>query len=441
MPRLRILVSAFALSPYRGSENAIGWNIVTRLRKFHDVMVLCGDLEGRRPCFRDLKRFRAENGEPPGLNICYIPPSPFVVFLFRAHRVPGFWWVYYGAYRLWQRAAYRVALRLHSEKPFSAVHQLNMLGYREPGYLWKLPAPFIWGPIAGASDDPWAYFQLFALKGKLNAALRKVVNSIQKHISFRARRAARKASKLWTATPADYEMVCRIWGCGPAEFMLDTGTFARPGLIARTWNAEEPLRLAWSGLHIDRKALPIILKAISELKDPRKIRLAVIGHGPETANWMLLAKRLGIEELVEWTGWLSHEDAMARVSAAHVFAFTSIREATSNVVMEAIGLGIPVICHDACGMGIAINSSCGIKVPLQNPRLSIDGFKLAIQSFLDEPRLVDRLSEGALERAAELSWDRKAAAMAATYQICAEQHQGDGSMARARTVRRRTDMA
>jgi hypothetical protein len=28
---------------------------------------------------------------------------------------------------------------------------LNMIGYREPGYLWKLNVPFVWGPMGGTN--------------------------------------------------------------------------------------------------------------------------------------------------------------------------------------------------------------------------------------------------------------------------------------------------
>ena len=65
---------------------------------------------------------------------------------------------------------------------------------------------------------------------------------------------------------------------------------------------------------------------------------------------------------------------------ADVFVFTSLQEGTSTVVMEALALGLPVICHDACGMGVAVNERCGIKVPMISPGLSQGGFAAAIRS-------------------------------------------------------------
>lgn len=88
------------------------------------------------------------------------------------------------------------------------------------------------------------------------------------------------------------------------------------------------------------------------------------------------------------------------------------------VVLEALGWGLPVICHDACGMAVAVDETCGIKVPLVHPDLSIEGFHKAIATLLDRPELVSRLSEGALRRAGELSWKEKAEAMSEAYREC-----------------------
>lgn len=86
------------------------------------------------------------------------------------------------------------------------------------------------------------------------------------------------------------------------------------------------------------------------------------------------------------------------------------------VVLEALSLGLPVICHDACGMGIAITDRCGIKVPMRTPELSIAGFADAIRRLSNGGDAFRELSEGALQRADELSWDSMAARIASTYE-------------------------
>jgi glycosyltransferase involved in cell wall biosynthesis len=69
-------------------------------------------------------------------------------------------------------------------------------------------------------------------------------------------------------------------------------------------------------------------------------------------------------------------------------------------------------------MAVAVDDTCGIKVPFENPEQSIQGFHDAIKRLLLNPELVERLSEGALRRASELSWDAKVKEMAEAYAIC-----------------------
>ena len=100
---------------------------------------------------------------------------------------------------------------------------------------------------------------------------------------------------------------------------------------------------------------------------------------------------------------------------ADVFVLTSLQEAATHVVMEALASGLPVICHDACGMGVAINGSCGIKVPLVDAPTSIAGFADALDALIAEPSRLAELSAGAMTRAEELSWENKAIEIAEAY--------------------------
>jgi len=81
-PRLRVLVSAFGLSPIRGSEAAIAWQHVSRLAAYHDVVALCtpgvhGEI--REEC----AKYFEKNGPVPGLSIEFVEPPPLSRFLER----------------------------------------------------------------------------------------------------------------------------------------------------------------------------------------------------------------------------------------------------------------------------------------------------------------------------------------------------------------------
>jgi len=103
------------------------------------------------------------------------------------------------------------------------------------------------------------------------------------------------------------------------------------------------------------------------------------------------------------------------MSEADFFVHTSLREATSHVIPEALSSGLPVICHDAYGMGIVIDRSCGIKIPLLSPEDSINGFHAAIEKLVLDKQLLNELKIGAKKRSLEITWDMMAETMAIDY--------------------------
>jgi glycosyltransferase involved in cell wall biosynthesis len=405
--RLRVLLSSFAIAPNHGSEKGVGWNVATRLAKHHDVTVLCGDLDGSRSTEKELESYFRVHGRISGLEICYVPPSDSARAFHWMHAQPGMWFLYYTAYENWQRTAYARAMELHSHEPFDLIHQLTFATYREPGYLWRLPVPFFWGPVAGASSPPLRMLNV----GGTRLLLRHFGNAVQRRFSRRAASAARKASVTWVVTEDDRCLIER-WG-GRAEWQCEVGT-SHIAAEPRARREDNLLRLIWSGIHVARKGLPLALETIARLPKGLRCHLDILGTGPMTMKCQALSRRLGLEPLVTWHGQLAQRDALAVMSKAHAFFHTSVSEGTSTVVLEALALGMPVVCHDACGMKTAVTDQCGIKIPLKNRETSIRGFCEAIER-LDEPRLYNKLANAALERAKALTWDSKAASISEAY--------------------------
>lgn len=422
---MRVLVSAFATSPFRGGEYAVGWKLAAALASFCEVDVICGDVSNDRVVKHDLTRWCKENSATVRLTIHYVEPSKMVMMLEWLHRLPGCWGFYYLAYNLWQRQAASVARRLVTQNHYDLVHQLNMIGYRECGYLWKLPIPFVWGPVGGGPNEPLSFLPLFSASGKVKVFLRTFINEVQKRICCRARKAAKRARKIWVVTDADYRMIHGLWGV-ECERMVETGTVYRPEGHVRSWDGKSPLRVVWSGIHTSRKALPILILALEKVLHSRPqsvssplIHVDVLGEGPEMTGWKRLAEKAGVSDSFVWHGKLPHDKALEVMNAGHIFAFPSLKEGTPHVVLESLSLGMPVICHDACGMGTVVNEDCGVKIPLTNPETSVRGFAEALGSLLDGNLSVEELSRGALARSKQLTWEAKAQQIFRAYQeVC-----------------------
>ena len=100
--RLRILVSAYACEPGKGSEPAVGWNWVCQMARFHDVWVLTRR-NNRPPIQAELDGRLA-----PSLHFVYFDLPYWARFWKRS----TFGLRLY--YCLWQIGVLRVAIRLRS---------------------------------------------------------------------------------------------------------------------------------------------------------------------------------------------------------------------------------------------------------------------------------------------------------------------------------------
>jgi glycosyltransferase involved in cell wall biosynthesis len=414
-PRRRVIVSAFATAASGGSELAIGWNLCRHLATHHDVTVLCTPRIGTEDFRSRNDAYFQRHGPVEGLTLHYVEPPLLSRWLQRDHMafLKPF---YYQGYAAWQRTALAAARSLHAERPFSLAHQLNFTSFREPGYLWKLDIPFVWGPIGGAANFPRAYLGMLGPREGIFYRLKNLSNELQKRLASRPRRAARRAVVIWTIGDENRDLAVNGWGVS-AKLACESGCAgAAPDLPTRTTDAGRPLRIAWSGLHIGRKGLPILLRALAMLPADVAWRASILGDGSQRAAWHRLAESLGINDRIDWLGSLLHRDAVRRMSDCDVLAFTSVQEGTPVTVVESLELGMPVICHDCCGLRFAITDECGIRVPLHSIEASVDAFARSITELARDRGRLRALSDGARRRAGELTWAKIAEGLAQDYE-------------------------
>lgn len=80
------------------------------------------------------------------------------------------------------------------ENRIDLIHQLNMIGFREPGMLWKIKGvPYVWGPVGGMENAPVAYLWESGWKRAVQAALKNVINAAQARFQPRVRKAVKRA--------------------------------------------------------------------------------------------------------------------------------------------------------------------------------------------------------------------------------------------------------
>ena len=421
MKRLNILISSHELHPDQGSECAVGWNICTKMAEIHDVTVLCASGPPLNPLAYKVavSKYFDQNPAINKLNIVFVDQPPFTLKCARINQKyfdvsdgVGNRLLFYLGLDAWHRAAFHKAKSL-SDNKFNLVHQLTPITFNKPGYMWRLKIPFYWGPIGGMYKVPSIFAKWLGIKSMLFETVRTANIGFQLKFSRCFKSAAKKASMIWAVSKDEERVVKRLFG-NKVSVMIDTAPpiFLQPSI--REYDGRRPLNLCWSGRHAKYKALQLLLIAISFLKEPSSVLLHVLGDGPETDGWRDIAARLNVTN-IKWYGHQPYQDALNIMKEMDIFVHTSIREAASSVVLEALGLGLPVICHDVCGMAVVVDDTCGIKVQCVNPEESAQGFFRALSEIITHPDLVSKLSAGAIERATELSWENKVRQMSEEY--------------------------
>jgi glycosyltransferase involved in cell wall biosynthesis len=394
--KLKILVSCYACSPKRGSEPGMGWSFVNGLSKEHEVHVIVEKEKWEKDILEELSI-------KPNKNLKFYFIQKKRNRLLRKIWPPSYYWYY----KVWQKNAYSLAKELDEKEDYDLTHQLNMVGYREPGFLWKIKKPFVWGPIGGTENVPWKLFSLFDFSGKIFYGIRNIINSFQKIFLSRPRLAAnKKQATVIAATPDIKRSIQKLWG-QDSVIITEVGTVDLPDITINKRKKDESLKIVWSGQHTPGKALPILLKSLALLESEIKWELHILGKGTETNKWKEFAKELKIQDKCIWYGWIEKNVALNVMKDAHTLVITSLKDLTSTVIIEGISLGLPVISLDHCGFSFVINDSCGIKIPINKPNeISINIKEAITKIYIDDDYRV-KLSEGALKRAQDFSWEGK----------------------------------
>jgi len=336
--------------------------------------------------------------------------------LFGGHGI-GFPLLFYTALRFWHRAAYRRAALL-DPSVFDVIHHITPIAFWGGSDLWKFGRPYVWGPVSGAGRLSLKFAGWVGRRMLLFEILRAWFNSFQALTSISLRRSARRTAFVLAVGPEESDLFLRLGAATPIAMIESAAPAASCAPRGARYDGSSRLRLLWAGQHIDRKALPLLLHALASSPVRERIELHVLGGGPRTAEWQQIARRLGLVDSVFWRGHLAHDEAIAAMRNADLLIHTSVREGTPHVVLEAMAQGLPIICHDIAGLSVAVTDQCGIKVPLVDPATSIAGFRTALERFAATPPLLQALSTGAAARAAELTWEAKAAEIAHIYERC-----------------------
>lgn len=400
---ISILINAYACSPNMGSEPGMAWNWCINLAKYCELHIIT---EGE---FKE-KIETVLPTLPQGKNMYfyYNPVSDEIRTMC--------WnqgdWRFYKYYKEWQWKTYEMAKEIIAKQHIDIVHQLNMIGFREPGYLWKIEKkPFVWGPVDAKEKFPTAYLRGINLKAKLFINLKNFLTRIQLKYDRRIHQATQKAAIIVSASSESKKSFKKFFDI-EAPLLNETGCYPQNKVNLDKKDKEE-FDLLWVGKLDFRKQLSLAIQTIALINN-KNIRLHIVGNG-NNESYKRLAESLHVTEQCIWYGAVSHNKVQEIMRQSDIFFFTSVAEGTPHVVLEAIGNNLPVVCFDTCGQGDSVNKQVGIKIPLSTPRQSVKNFAEKIDYLYNHRDFLQQLSKQCNQRQEELSWDNKAKQMIALY--------------------------
>ncbi|NJR65880.1 MAG: glycosyltransferase [Leptolyngbyaceae cyanobacterium CRU_2_3] len=402
---MKVLISAYACEPGRGTELGVGWNTAREVARYHEVWVLTRPDDGREAIEAELKR----------------NPVPNLHFVYFTLPVWGGGWKWgQGAfqihYYLWQIQSYFVARKLHQEIGFDIAHHVTFVKYSTPSFLSLLPIPFIFGPVGGGETAPQSFWQDFSQRAKSYEILRNLMRWVGEIDPF-TRMTVRRSALAWATTVDTAERLVAMGGQN-VQVLSQVGLLPEEVEQLGQFSSSEPvpLRFISIGRFLHWKGFHLGLRAFAQAALPLEAEYWLVGKGPEAASLQTLAKNLGIAAQVKFFDEMPRADLMHKLSTCLALVHPSLHDSGAFVCLEAMAVGRPVICLDLGGPAVQVTEETGFKIPADHPEQAIAGMAEAMTRLATEPELRSRLGLSGYQRVnQEFNWATKGQFLVTVY--------------------------
>jgi glycosyltransferase involved in cell wall biosynthesis len=167
------------------------------------------------------------------------------------------------------------------------------------------------------------------------------------------------------------------------------------------YKADYPYFMAM-GRMVPQKGFDRLLVSFAKVADQLgDLRLLMAGEGVNRRDYESLAKKLGIENRVQFLGLVQGAEKIRLLKGARFFVCPSRFEPFGIVVLEAMAAGLPVLANRVGGIPDIIEE--GVQGILTDPDLT-EEMGLEIVTMNNSPDWLAQMSKAALERASSYDW-------------------------------------
>jgi len=373
--RLKVLISAYACEPGKGSEPGVGWQTALALSEKHEVWVLTRS-NNRTVIEAELTRHSGLC-----LNVIYHDLPAWACRL--KHNLAGLHLYYYA----WHLFAIRKVRAAHRRSGFDLAHHLTFGRLRSPSCVAFLGIPFLFGPVGGGDYVPPGFENELGVQGRFYEWMRHITHALAALDPF-LRKTVRSASIAIGTTDKAVEALHKL-GAGEAfrasEAGLTAAEAAALGKLAET-APDTPFRFMSAGRLIGLKGFSLGLRAFAAAGIPHA-EYWLIGDGPDRQRLENLARELGVSEQVRFLGWCVREKALESMGQCHVLVHPSLHDSGGWVCLEAMAAAKPVICLNWAGPGTQVPDTAGFLVVPKSTEQVIDQMAAAMGRLVNDSDL------------------------------------------------------
>jgi glycosyltransferase involved in cell wall biosynthesis len=255
-------------------------------------------------------------------------------------------------YLLWQIAAVREATRLRRSMRFDVVWHLTWANAWYGSLASLAGRPFVYGPVGGCVEPPWHLLPHLGWSGTAYEVIRAIARGAARYVNPLARLSWRTADLILAQNAETGNWFPRRHR---SKVRLFPNAVIREEQIRPAAERPESARptAVYAGRLEPFKGVFLCLHALVFLEG---WELIVCGSGNDERRMRSLARRLGVEDRVNWVGWLPQEELRQRIGGADVLLFPSLHDEAPAVVAEALAVGLPIVCLDRGGAPLIAGS-------------------------------------------------------------------------------------
>jgi glycosyltransferase involved in cell wall biosynthesis len=396
----KILLSAYACEPDKGSEPEVGWKWATTLAGLGNEIYVITRSNNKK----NIEEYLAIN-KISNLKFIYFDYPKWFLKIFKRKSNPNS----YLYFLLWQIGIFFIVRPYIKKIKFDFIHHVTFVSFRFPSFLCLYKIPFIFGPISGGDTIPKKLRKNFTFYEKIKEFLRDTSNYYIK-ISPLMNLTFFKSSIIYVNSEETKKSIPSVYH-HKTKLMLAIGM---DNLINNNINFTENKKIfniCYAGNLLNLKGLSIILGTFNQLKkENNNIFLNIAGRGPNESMLKKKADDYNINQSISWLGKIKRCELFELFKKSDLLIFPSLRDSGGLVVLEAMSHGLTVATLNIGGPGQIVNNDCGVKINVEKKEEDeiILELSSSINYLISNRSKLNIKKQKSVERVSDFSWKKKA---------------------------------